>query len=375
MMKSEIRVLLGVGLMALGALTTWSNVAIAQVRTTNVQWSNTSPTIDGVVNAGEWAAAGAAQGNWGVLRETETDMDTLGNRFQMMWNANGLYILYQNNQTAWFAGPGSGSPNINFGEDNLNFYFDPNLDNDPNFVDNPDFAVDGYQFAFNQYEGTTISTSADRQGIGYFTEAHINTGFGDQANWNRGGSQVGGAALRDIVVAQTNGAAGGLAEVFMPWSSFDANAFSRPAGDYNFSGVVDAADYVVWRDTLGEVVANPGNGADGDLSGTIDQGDYDFWKSAFGTTGDPTGLHHPFAPSNNDTWFLQIGHISYEDPANFLPVWNWTSSQSFTAHPHAEMTFVGKPGPAAAGAVPEPASLALLAMAAMGLAGFVRRKK
>ena len=54
-------------------------------------------------------------------------------------------------------------------------------------------------------------------------------------------------------------------------------------GDYNLDGKVDAADYTVWRDTLGAVVT-AGTGADGDLSGTIDEGDYTFWKSKFGVT-------------------------------------------------------------------------------------------
>ena len=53
-------------------------------------------------------------------------------------------------------------------------------------------------------------------------------------------------------------------------------------GDYNNNGFVDAADYVVWRKTLGEGVLNPGDGADGDESLTIDQGDYDFWRARFG---------------------------------------------------------------------------------------------
>jgi hypothetical protein len=53
-------------------------------------------------------------------------------------------------------------------------------------------------------------------------------------------------------------------------------------GDYNNNGFVDAADYVVWRKTLGQSVLNPGDGADGDESLTIDEGDYDFWRARFG---------------------------------------------------------------------------------------------
>jgi hypothetical protein len=57
-----------------------------------------------------------------------------------------------------------------------------------------------------------------------------------------------------------------------------------PTGDYNENGVVDAADYVVWRKTLNQPAVPEGSGADGDLSGTIDAGDYQFWRAHFGET-------------------------------------------------------------------------------------------
>jgi hypothetical protein len=55
-----------------------------------------------------------------------------------------------------------------------------------------------------------------------------------------------------------------------------------PTGDYNGDHEVNAADYVIWRDTFGDTASPPGNGADGDKSGTIGDGDYTFWKSKFG---------------------------------------------------------------------------------------------
>jgi hypothetical protein len=55
-----------------------------------------------------------------------------------------------------------------------------------------------------------------------------------------------------------------------------------PTGDYNGDGTVDAADYTIWRDTLGQTVTSPGSGADGDESGEIDAGDYQYWKDRFG---------------------------------------------------------------------------------------------
>ena len=50
--------------------------------------------------------------------------------------------------------------------------------------------------------------------------------------------------------------------------------------DYNGNGVVDAADYTVWRDSLNQM--GPGLPADGNRNGVVDQPDYEFWKLNFG---------------------------------------------------------------------------------------------
>ena len=55
-------------------------------------------------------------------------------------------------------------------------------------------------------------------------------------------------------------------------------------GDYNQDGTVDAADYTVWRSSLGANVPI-GNGADGNRDGKVDQLDYAIWKSNFGAVG------------------------------------------------------------------------------------------
>jgi aryl-phospho-beta-D-glucosidase BglC (GH1 family) len=55
-----------------------------------------------------------------------------------------------------------------------------------------------------------------------------------------------------------------------------------PTGDYNGDGIVDAADYTVWRNTLGLGVDPVGSGADGNANGEIDDGDYLFWKEHYG---------------------------------------------------------------------------------------------
>lgn len=54
------------------------------------------------------------------------------------------------------------------------------------------------------------------------------------------------------------------------------------AGDYNRNGIVDAADYVLWRKSLGQT--GTALAADGNNNGSIDSGDYDVWRAHFGQT-------------------------------------------------------------------------------------------
>lgn len=62
------------------------------------------------------------------------------------------------------------------------------------------------------------------------------------------------------------------------------------AGDYSGDGRVDAADYTVWRDSLGS--AGP---ADGNLDGVVDNLDYGIWRS---NVGSATESHpHPDDPA------------------------------------------------------------------------------
>jgi hypothetical protein len=71
-----------------------------------------------------------------------------------------------------------------------------------------------------------------------------------------------------------------LEDVFV--ASLDWN-LPRLPGDYNQNGSVDAADYVVWRKTIGNEVANYAE-ADGDGDGIVGQGDHGVWVAHFGET-------------------------------------------------------------------------------------------
>lgn len=61
--------------------------------------------------------------------------------------------------------------------------------------------------------------------------------------------------------------------------------FERLVGDYNLDGVVDAADYTVWRNTPGSTADLRANGDNtGTSFGVVDEADYMAWKSNFGAT-------------------------------------------------------------------------------------------
>jgi T5SS/PEP-CTERM-associated repeat protein len=86
-------------------------------------------------------------------------------------------------------------------------------------------------------------------------------------------------------------------------------------GDYNHDGVVDAADYAIWRATLGQT--GIGLAADGDGDHTITQADYNVWKSNFGnvasgsSAGEAASTAVPEPPSLALLVFGAIGITLY----------------------------------------------------------------
>ena len=75
-------------------------------------------------------------------------------------------------------------------------------------------------------------------------------------------------------------------------------------GDYSGNGVVDAADYTVWRDSLGQTGADLP--ADGTGDGVVYRADYSYWKTRFGdSAGGSGGATVPEA----GTWIL-LGQLA-----------------------------------------------------------------
>ena len=72
-------------------------------------------------------------------------------------------------------------------------------------------------------------------------------------------------------------------------------------GDYNNNGVVDGADYVVWRKggTLANEVDNPG---------TVNAADYTEWRARFGnTSGSGSSLAAGAVPEPGSTVLVLLG--------------------------------------------------------------------
>ncbi len=106
------------------------------------------------------------------------------------------------------------------------------------------------------------------------------------------------------------------------------------AGDYDGNGTVDAGDYVVWRNTLGQM--GMGLPADGDNSGAsankIDEADYTFWRSHFGNTTIPVSS----AASGAASAFILNSSNPAPKTASYSPDANDTiRAEPVVAPPHA----------------------------------------
>ncbi len=76
----------------------------------------------------------------------------------------------------------------------------------------------------------------------------------------------------------------------VPYGVKLTNSIGSPnyiTGDYNRDGVVDAADYTVWRDSVGDNVGSEANHppADGNHDFNVDDADYALWRANYGAPG------------------------------------------------------------------------------------------
>jgi hypothetical protein len=79
-------------------------------------------------------------------------------------------------------------------------------------------------------------------------------------------------------------------------------------GDFNFDGIVNAADYTVWRNSLGQTGA--GHDADSNFDGVVDEGDYNTWKANFGDSSGAGGTASSVVPEPTANLLLTIAGLT-----------------------------------------------------------------
>ncbi|QDU58705.1 PEP-CTERM sorting domain-containing protein [Aeoliella mucimassa] len=77
-------------------------------------------------------------------------------------------------------------------------------------------------------------------------------------------------------------------------------------GDYNSDGLVNLADYTVWRDNLGANITLANENPAASTPGVVDSEDYDFWKSQFGSGALSGSLNAGSAVPEPATWALLL---------------------------------------------------------------------
>lgn len=79
-------------------------------------------------------------------------------------------------------------------------------------------------------------------------------------------------------------------------------------GDYNANGIVDGADYVVWRKNQGLLTGGTPSKGDGNGDGAVDNADYQFWRARFGnTSGAGSGLNSGAVPEPASVLLIGLG--------------------------------------------------------------------
>ena len=101
-----------------------------------------------------------------------------------------------------------------------------------------------------------------------------------QIAWGAATINPDGSATQNLYGMRTNG-------------GIRAFTFTLPVpsvnGDYNGNGVVDAADYVVWKKNFGLTGGATKAQGDGTGDGNVASDDYDYWRTRFGNTTGGSG--------------------------------------------------------------------------------------
>jgi autotransporter-associated beta strand protein len=153
-------------------------------------------------------------------------------------------------------------------------------------------------------------------------------------------------------------------------------------GDYNGDFVVNAADYSVWRDNLGEEFQLLNENPHADTPGTVDEEDYDFWKDNFGNANLSFGkatvagsinidLINGFTPGVGNTFTILTANEGLT--AGGITLTGESAGFSLIINPTSLVLQYLGGGAGSFAAVPEPASFVLIGVALAAI-GCVRRR-
>ncbi len=177
-------------------------------------FTSSKPILDARIDPGEWDSAEPSIIEH-LLRAPEGSKPAPHYQFRLLWDAEALYVLFETNLTNWPGGTSGFG-----GNNNLNFYIDPDNDDEPN--GNGGNLFDGYHPVIYPDIGKTsrFDRSFDPGFRSAFHEASINANFGG-SNWPAGSSQEEGVAIDYVSEV---GANGGVIELCFPWAIFDSEA-------------------------------------------------------------------------------------------------------------------------------------------------------
>ncbi len=217
-------------------------------------------------------------------------------------NGNG-YGVQVYNSTSF-----SNNRNWQFDEDSATHILKNNISYAGNSSDNFDSAVDSYNtwngipvngadfVSTSRYDGATDLLKAPRQTDGSLPDLGGFLHLVEGSNLIDAGTSIsftfsGGSGTLDY-----DGAAPDL-------GAFEYVAVPALPGDYNDDGLVDAADYVVWRDNLGTSAELPND----ETPGAVTEDDYTVWRDHFGQSAGSGALVQATAVPEPATVWLLIG--------------------------------------------------------------------
>ena len=140
-------------------------------------------------------------------------------------------------------------------------------------------------------------------------QVNFGSGTGGTAEANTDFSHTLSFALNGPVFNLPVGYTAGSTDAHIVNNSF----VGLPHADYNHDGIVDAADYTVWRDSLGQTgtgLAADGTGPGGVPDGVVDQLDFDFWTANFGNHSGAAASANTAVPEPTTLVLLFVGILS-----------------------------------------------------------------